>query len=272
MDEIKRITKNELYEIASTKKFSKNLLAKDYVLTEILFLLKNVPNIYFKGGTALQKTILHHSRLSEDIDFTLTTNVKKIDLEIIQILEKSKMFNSITHDKNVTQFIRIVVAYNLFEEIKGTVFIDLNEKADLLCTPEKKVIEHFYKNNIPNFSINLLAEEELIAEKLRAGITRNKPRDHFDIYQIIKTHHQINYKLAEEKCKNAGVEFSIIRLFNKAKTLKNRWGTDMVPLLAEEIEFTTVMCFLAKHFKLKEEKQKKSKKFIYSEKNKKLYK
>jgi hypothetical protein len=52
------------------------------------------------------------------------------------------------------------------------------------------------------------------------------------------------------------VEFSIIRLFNKAKTLKNRWDTDMTPLLAEEIEFTTVMRFLAKHFNLKEEKKK----------------
>ena len=69
MDEIKRITKNELYEIASTKRFTKELLAKDYVLTEMLFLLRNIPNVYFKGGTALQKTILHHSRLSEDIDF-----------------------------------------------------------------------------------------------------------------------------------------------------------------------------------------------------------
>jgi len=259
MDEIKRITKNELYEIASTKRFSKDLLAKDYVLTEILFLIKDIPNVYFKGGTALQKTILHHSRLSEDIDFTVTTNVKKVDLEIVQTLDKSKMFGTITHDKDVTGFIRLIVAYNLFGEIKGEVFIDLNEKAILLRTPENKTIEHFYENNIPKFQLNLLAEEELIAEKLRAGITRNKPRDHFDIYQIIKTGHKINYKLAEEKCKSAGAEFSIIRLFNKAKTLKNRWDTDMIPLLAEEIEFTTVIRFLAKHFNLKEEKKKAKK-------------
>ncbi len=46
MDEIKRITKNELYEIASIKGFNKDLLAKDYVLTEMLFLLKDLPNIY----------------------------------------------------------------------------------------------------------------------------------------------------------------------------------------------------------------------------------
>jgi predicted nucleotidyltransferase component of viral defense system len=96
MDEIKRITKNELYEIASTKRFTKELLAKDYVLTEMLLLLKDIPNVYFKGGTALQKTILHHSRLSEDIDFTITTNVKKIDSEIVQTLEKSKLFGPIT--------------------------------------------------------------------------------------------------------------------------------------------------------------------------------
>ena len=166
------------------------------------------------------------------------------------------MFDSITHDKNVTKFIRIVVPYNLFGEIKGTVFIDLNEKATLSRPPENKAIEHFYEKQIPKFSTNLLAEEELIAEKLRAGITRNKPRDHFDIYQIIKTGHQINYKLTEEKCKSAGAEFSIPRLFNKANTLKNRWDTDMVPLLAEEIDFIIVIRFLAKYFNLKQEKEK----------------
>ncbi len=50
MDEIKGITKNSLYEIAATKGFGKELIAKDYALTEILFLLKDAPNLYFKGS------------------------------------------------------------------------------------------------------------------------------------------------------------------------------------------------------------------------------
>ena len=260
MDEIKTMTKNTLDEIAATKGFSKKLIAKDYVLTELLFLLKDTSNIYFKGGTALQKAFLHHSRLSEDIDFTITKSVKEIDSQIIKTLKDSKLFTGISHDKEVEGFTRIVVGYSLFDEIKGEVFIDLNERAKLLLKPEKHAIEHFYETSIPAFSVNTLALEEIIAEKLTAAITRNKPRDHFDIYQLIKAGHKINHGLAKQKCKAAGVEFSLLRVFNKAKTLKNRWDSDMVPLIAEEVEFTTVMRFLADHFNLKQEKAKKKQK------------
>lgn len=135
-------------------------------------------------------------------------------------------------------------------------FIDLNEKAKLELKPKKRNIEHFYKNNIPKFSINTLAEDELIAEKLRATMQRNKPRDHFDVYQILKSGKKINILLTKKKCKNAGIEFSIPKMFNKANTLKNRWDSDMTPLLAEEIEFTTVIRYLAKKFNPKKEKKK----------------
>lgn len=200
MDEIKRITKNELYEIASEKNFSKEILVKDYILTEILFLLKEIPGIYFKGGTALQKTILHHSRLSEDIDFTITRKVKDVDSEITNILKNSKLFNDITRGKNVDGFTRIIVSYNLFKEVRGSVFIDLNERAKMLLKNENKIIEHFYENNIPQFSFNTLAEKELIAEKVSAAIGRNKPRDHYDIYQLIK--HKKKFDMNPAKWKN----------------------------------------------------------------------
>jgi predicted nucleotidyltransferase component of viral defense system len=256
MDEIKRITKDELLEISSITGFRRDLLAKDYILTEILYLLKDLPNIYFKGGTALQKTILHHSRLSEDIDFTLTSSIKNIDAEIVKIISNSKLFSSITHDRDYSKFTRIIVNYELFGEIKGNVFIDLNERAELELKPEKRNIEHFYKDNIPEFSINTLAEDELIAEKLRATMQRNKPRDHFDVYQILKSGRKINIPLTKKKCISAGIEFSIPKMFNKANTLKNRWDSDLVPLLAEETAFTTIIRYLATHFNLKEEKKK----------------
>jgi len=73
---------------------------------------------------------------------------------------------------------------------------------------------------------------------------------------IIKNNLPLNIELAKKKCKEAGKEFSIIRMFNKAKTLKNRWDKDMLTLISEEITFQEVIKFLAQHFKLKEEKDK----------------
>ena len=255
MDEIKSVTEERLYEIAIEKDFSRELIAKDYVLTIILFLLKNVEGIYFKGGTALHKVFLHHARISEDIDFTLTRNIKEVDIEIARILEDSGRFSTITHDKNVDDFLRVVVHYTLFDKISGSVFIDLNARGTLMLKPETHQVHHFYSPFIPAFSIKTLAQEEMIAEKVAATIGRNKPRDHFDVYKIIHAHLPLNMDIVKKKCAASGDSFSIIKMFNKAKMLKNRWDQDMLPLLAEEISFPTIMRSLAAHFKLKEEKE-----------------
>lgn len=112
--------------------------------------------------------------------------------------------------------------------------------------------QHFYDEELPKFSVPTLAKKELFAEKLAATITRNKPRDHFDIYMLLKRGYDIDLKLAEKKC--APVEFDIVRMFNKAKKLHKRWNEDMLPLLSEEIEFNEVIQTLAEYFDLKSNK------------------
>jgi predicted nucleotidyltransferase component of viral defense system len=254
MDEIKKLTADEFEDMVSRHSFERKLLAKDYYITVLLYLLKGIKGIYFKGGTALNKIFLDHARLSEDIDFTLERNLKEVKPEIVSVIENSKIFNKTTEDKNVEGFLRIVVHYKGFSGEDGEIFIDLNERGKLLGKPEEHKIDHFYPDNIPPFLVKTLSKEEMIAEKVAATIGRNKPRDHFDVYKIIKLSLPINLELVKRKCKDSGDEFSIIKMFNQSQKLHKRWNEDMIPLLAEEISFKEVMTFLAKHFKLKEEK------------------
>ena len=58
MDTIKRINTDELRIIAQQKEFPQPLLTKDYYITVLLYLLRDMPGIYFKGGTALNKIFL----------------------------------------------------------------------------------------------------------------------------------------------------------------------------------------------------------------------
>ena len=102
-----------------------------------------------------------------------------------------------------------------------------------------------------------MAKEELVAEKIAAAIGRNMPRDHFDIYRIIKEKIPINIDMVRKKCNQSNVEFDIIKMFNKAKELKNRWNENLLPLLAKEVSFQELMTTLASYFKLKEEKNKR---------------
>lgn len=256
MAEIKRITENELRSILAEHPFSLNMLTKDCYITLLLYLMKDIKGLHFKGGTALQKTILHHSRISEDIDFSLTEELKRVKKEIISSIKKADMFKDITEDKRVEKFTRLIVHYKGFGGEDGSVFIDINERDILLQKPKKHKIHHFYEGFIPKFEVSIVSPEELVAGKVRAAITRNKPRDHYDLYRIVKEHIPINIKLVKQKCKQADEEFGIIRMFNKAKKLKNQWDKDLVPLLTEEVSFHEVIKTLAKHFRLKEEKER----------------
>lgn len=49
------ITLDELKIIAGEKGFTIEILEKDYLVTCLLYLLKDINGIYFKGGTALNK-------------------------------------------------------------------------------------------------------------------------------------------------------------------------------------------------------------------------
>ncbi len=256
MDEIKKLSPDEFSDIASKLPFNNILLAKDYYITLILYLIKDVDGIYFKGGTALQKIFLDYSRLSEDLDFTATKETKEIKKEIKTVLEKAKLFESIGSDKNVEGFTRLIVHYKGFSSEAGTVFIDLNKRARILSKPEKHNIKHFYKGSIPLFSVKTIAKEEMVAEKMAATIGRNKPRDHYDLYKIIEAKIPINLEMVEKKCKQSGVEFNIVKMFNKAQKLKRKWDEDMIPLIKESVSFQKIMTTLARHFKLKDEKER----------------
>ena len=253
MAQEEKVDKEFIADLVGRTSFNETLLAKDYYITRILFLLKDVKGIYFKGGTALQKIFLDHSRLSEDIDFTLTANVKEKEEEIRKILKHEQFIKEITKDKSVDGFTRMVVHYDNFSEETDTIFIDLNARGKLLTKPESHEIKHFYPDIHP-FNFPTLSQQEMFAEKVAAAVSRNKPRDHYDIYLILKKKFPINIALVERKCRQSGDEFSIIRMFNNAKKLKNRWDSDMVPLLSKPESFEEIMKTLSKHFNLKQAK------------------
>lgn len=254
MDKIKELLIEEFEFIVSEKEFNRELLAKDYYITILLYLMKDIRGIYFKGGTALQKTILDYARISEDIDFTLERDLSSVKQEIIAVINSSKLFGTITKDKDVSRFTRLIVPYDT-KISKGVIFIDLNERGKLLLEPIKLKIKHLY-HNISEFKFSCLNIDEMIGEKVAAAIGRNKPRDHYDIYQIIKKNFKINMPIVEEKCNLSGCNPSIIKMFNNAKKLHTRWKTDLEPLLVNPVSFEEVMKTLSEYFKLKDEKDK----------------
>jgi len=241
--------------IAGKEKFNLAMIEKDYMLTKVLYMIRDIKGMYFKGGTAINKILLEHARLSEDLDFSLAISTKQAEKKIIEQLS-DPLITNITKGKEVDGFTRIIVRYRLIGP-EGEIFLDLNSRAKLLKEPKERIISHFYAQEFPFFSIKTLAEEELIAEKVAATIGRNKPRDYYDVYNLIKAGKKISLSLVKKKCEGSGKEYDVLKMFNNAQKLKNRWDADMNALIREKVSFEEVMKFLAKSFKLKEEKEKR---------------
>lgn len=241
------ITLDELRIIANKQKFDPILLEKDYLLTYLLYLIHDVKGIYFKGGTALNKLFLNHQRLSEDIDFTLTKSLPDVEKEIKEKL-KGTIFEKIEEGKKVEGFTRLIAHYMLFHE-KGTIFIDLNQKAKMLLKPKSLKVPHFYKKHIPQFEVKCLHEKEIIAEKVMATSERYKPRDYFDLYYIIKRDLPVSMNLIRNKFKAVGKRFNAYSLFKNTHRIFNEWNDDLFMLTKSRPDFKTVMKTIKKKFK-----------------------
>jgi len=242
------INEDTLKYLAGKYKFSLTYLEKDYYLTYLLYLIKDIKGLYFKGGTALYKIFLNHLRLSEDLDFTVKGNIREIEKQIREKIKSEKIFKEIKHDKRTKHFTRLLIYYESFYG-KDHIIIDLNKKAKIYLETEEYELKHFYKDYIPRFNVKTLHIKEIIAEKITALVQRYAPRDYYDIYNIINKKLPIDMKLVEKKFKDSNEEFSVERIFRRGNKIYSKWKSDLLPLTNTKPDFHKVMKALAKFFK-----------------------
>ena len=248
------ISEDKLRVLASQKKKDLIMLEKDYFLTLFLYLTKDREGLYFKGGTALNKIFLNHIRLSEDLDYTITIPLSDVRDIIDQIIrENGNIFTTLKYDKNVDDFTRYLLHYKSYFKKDSSIILDFNKRAKLSSNPEKNTIKNFYGYQ---FKVHTLSKEEIIAEKVCALLNRNKPRDYYDVYQIITKNISINMDLVERKCYLQGQQCNILKIFDKSKKIYQNWEKDLSQLTEKMIPFTTVMKVLKEYFKYAEEKEK----------------
>lgn len=253
------ISEAKISNIAIRTGFNTIFQEKDYFLTVLLYLIKDIDGIYFKGGTALNKIVFNHTRLSEDLDFTCTTGTKKAIKEIEEIVKANPKFFAKTElGNNYDKFVRLKVYYNGYFQKNEYINVDLNAHAKIRLKAQTRKVNHFYEE-IPQFDVKMLNEKELIAEKIRALFQRKQPRDYFDAYQIISSNKKIDMALVKKKLRDAGLKFEINRIFKSANKVYSKWQEDISNFTNTPIEYKTVIKEIAKKFKYKESKGKKKK-------------
>lgn len=227
------ITKKELQDYARLRQLNLGQAEKDYIITLALFLLSKHNYLVFKGGTALAKAY-NLDRFSEDMDFT----VREDNLDINSIMSDAKReleqfgIRSELKEINTTANSR---KYHLKAEgplyigtlnSKCKVVFDFSFREKLLLESNLKKINH-QLNEIPLFEIRVMDLREIMAEKVRALLTRNKARDLYDLMFLVNRNVSITKEMVNRKLDYYNQKFSFNKLKPAVNSKKEIWESEL---------------------------------------------
>lgn len=237
------LEKEEIKRIADIKRLSIKNTEKDYLLEITLFALYNEvgKNLAFKGGTALYK--LHSlNRFSEDLDFTLVSHKIKINKLFTKIIKK---LSDIGINGRLKEIIDYKNQKNIRLELRGPLFdgnpksmslvrinISLKEKP-LHKLEQRKIFSQY--TDIPAFDVFVMTINELLAEKVRALLTRDKARDVYDVWFLLNKGANLNSKDINRKLKLYKKKFSSNFFSKKIDEKERSWEIDLKNLIIGEL-------------------------------------
>jgi len=234
------ITKEELIELTRISHLKPYQQEKHYIQTIILnSIYSTIGNsLVFKGGTCLS-FFYGLNRFSEDLDFTeigefdvekVIFNLKK-DLENLGINFK---MGKIEEFENSVSF-KVGVEGPLFSKEIERCFVSVEiSKREVVFSYGAKELKTNYRDFL-GFNVIVMEEREILAEKVRALITRNKARDLYDLHFLLKKDVEIDIDLINEKLKYYNKSFSFSE-FKKSLDKKERiWKNELNPFIFGEI-------------------------------------
>jgi len=230
--------KIELHTYSSKTGYNLWQLELDYYQHFILSkLFKKFNTIYFKGGTCLQKCY-GIKRFSEDLDF----NYEKIEIgQIIEFVEE--MFETKIADKHETKF---GISFSI--KFKGILYDGSPRTAckisfdfryqDTYLPVLKQMIRPIY-NDLPTYFLLSLDQEEIVAEKVRAILTRYKARDVYDLHELLAYGTKINHDLINKKLATYNKTFNMKEFKEKIEEKRKIYDEEMNRLTEIYADFTT---------------------------------
>ncbi len=248
------INKKELYSYARLRKLNLGQAEIDYLITIILFLLSKYNNLVFKGGTALSKAY-NLDRFSNDLDFNIINKFNLND-NLLSLAEEIKQFGinvEIKQIKGISDSLRSILRiegplYLGTINSKCNVILDFSFREKLMFPAQLKKINH-QLNEIPIFDINVMDIREIFAEKIRAILTRNKARDLYDAYYLLKQNININLQTINEKLNYYHEGFSFEKFKEAVNKKENIWNNELKLLLKNVPDFNMVKKELSEFIK-----------------------
>lgn len=230
------ITPRQLEELGEFYKIDKFTVFREYL--QLLFLSyfyqnKKSTKIYFKGGTAIH-LLFGSPRFSEDLDFSSEDKISQIKMmmeEVEKQIGRELAGIKLLPAYQGKQSIRFRLKYQP-PEFKYPFVIRLD------FTEGKRVKKPMASPLLTKFPLLFfpvvvhLSAEEILAEKIRALLTRGKGRDIFDLWFLLGTGIKIDKNLLASKLKEVGEKFYKEKLIEKVKnTPQKKLENDLAKFL-----------------------------------------
>lgn len=241
------ISLEELREKVRIKSLSLGNAEKDYLIDLMLFSVskRTKDELVFKGGTCLYK-FYKLDRFSEDIDFTAS---KPIDIErlIEGIISDLKSFtiNCTIHRKR-EPFNSVLMTlrcegplYKGTPQTYASVRIDINLKSSIDAEPLARSYSPLY-SEIPQFSLLIMQEKEILAEKIRAILSRNKARDVYDLWSLVVKNIEIDENMIGEKLEYYNQGWDLKEFQKSIEAKRGVWEKELNPVMKNVPDFDEV--------------------------------
>lgn len=266
------ILKAEVTKFARMLGVDPNIIERDYVISWFLSGIYAdaviAEALVFKGGTALRKAYFPNYRFSEDLDFTVNVSSEQLTEEILyerlQSIAKfvsalsgiSFSLVSLAKTRNVLgeeAFAGKVAYVGPMQNRSSSpprIKLDITFYEDIIFPINKFALIHGYSDgHMCAREIRVYALEEIVAEKLRSILQRNRPRDIYDLWNLLcKNTQELNPRELvrgfHKKCAYKKVAFTGTDDFFTPERLNshaNAWEKTLRHQLAELPDFEDVI-------------------------------
>ena len=239
---------DELADIASVRGLSLRNVERDYLLDVCLHAVSRYRRaLVFKGGTALYK--FHGlDRFSEDLDFVLSR--RRLDLEDVRDrVVRSCDLLGIGHVQG--RFDRYRNELNMDLHFRGPLYDGRKESLTRVAfnvslrEAPQEVGPRFYSSpyrEVPAFEMYVMSASEMMAEKVRAVMMRDKPRDVYDLWFLARKGIVLDVKLVKRKLRSHDLEFDLGVITEAAEKKEGMWEQDLGSLVMGRLpDFQEVM-------------------------------
>jgi predicted nucleotidyltransferase component of viral defense system len=204
------LTKNQLQQRAKEYKINEYVVAREYfqlLLLKELYSKNFSEKIFFKGGTCI-RLIYGGSRFSEDLDFTVEIEKEEFEEEIKKFFKEVGEKYPITFKEKDTIAGKTYLATVKTDFLKQKVYIKLDFSfREKVIKPSKEIIKDNKYPIIFKGFIYCLSIDEILAEKIRALLNREKSRDIYDIWMLLELGAEFKKDMIVKKLKYYDKEY-----------------------------------------------------------------